>query len=208
MTIYMITEVIFDIESQKLFSEVENNDPSKLGVSIVSAYIRQVNENQDEIKGEMRSFWEQDLPNLWPILKDAKRVIGFNTLKFDVPVLTPYAPADLLTKLPHLDIMQSVRAALGHSLSLAHLGEHTLGRGKTDVGTNAVLYWNKHDEASLAKLKFYCEADVMLTRDLYDYGVKNKYLKYVDRTNTPQQFTVDFSYPREIIDASRQIGLF
>lgn len=205
----MITEVIFDIESQKLFSEVENNDPAKLGVSIVSVYIREVNENQDEVRGEMRSFWEHELDGLWPVLAKANRVIGFNTLKFDVPVLSPYAPVTVsLTKLPHLDIMQSVRNALGHSLSLAHLGEHTLGRGKTDVGTNAVIYWKNHDEESLAKLKFYCEADVALTRDLYDYGVKNKQLKYVDTWNNPQVFTVDFSYPKEIIDATRQIGLF
>lgn len=204
----MITEVIFDIESQKLFSEVEHNDPSKLGVSIVSCYIREVTEHQEEIKGVMRSFWEHELADLWPVLKSAKRVIGFNTLKFDVPVLAPYAPPDTIAKLPHFDIMQSVRNALGHALSLAHLGEHTLGRGKTDVGTNAVLYWKQHDDESLAKLKYYCEADVLLTRDLYDFGVKNKHLKYVDRTNAPQQFSVDFSYPKEIIDASRQIGLF
>jgi DEAD/DEAH box helicase domain-containing protein len=104
--------------------------------------------------------------------------------------------------------MQHVRSALGHSLGLAHLGEHTLGRGKTDVGTNAVIYWKTHDEESLAKLKYYCEADVMLTKDLYDYGVKNKILKYVDRTNVPREFAVDFSYPKEVVDASRQIGLF
>ena len=204
----MITEVIFDIESQKLFSEVENNDPAKLGVSVVSIYIREVNEQQEEVKGEMRSFWVDDLSGLWPVLTSAKRVIGFNTLKFDVPVLAPYAPPDTLTKLPHLDIMQSVRSALGHSLSLAHLGEKTLGRGKTDVGTNAVIYWKQHDPESLAKLKFYCEADVALTRDLYDFGVKNKFLRYVDTWNNPQTFPVDFSYPKEIIDASRQIGLF
>ncbi len=203
----MITEVIFDIESQKLFSEVENNDPAKLGVSIVSCYIREVNENQDEIRGEMRSFWEHELADLWPIMATAKRIIGFNTIKFDVPVLAPYAP-DTFAKLPHFDIMQHVRGALGHALSLAHLGENTLGRGKTDVGTNAVIYWNEHTEESLAKLKYYCEADVSLTKDLYDYGVKNKLLKYTDRTNTPQQFTVDFSYPKEVVDASRQIGLF
>jgi DEAD/DEAH box helicase domain-containing protein len=201
----MITEVIFDIESQKLFSEVENNDPAQLGVSIVSAYIREVNENQEEIRGEMRSFWEHELQDLLPVFKTAKRIIGFNTLKFDVPVLAPYVD---ISHLPHFDIMQHVRSALGHSLGLAHLGEHTLGRGKTDVGTNAVIYWKTHDEESLAKLKYYCEADVMLTKDLYDYGVKNKILKYVDRTNVPREFAVDFSYPKEVVDASRQIGLF
>jgi len=203
----MITEVIFDIESQRLFNEVEGNDPAQLGVSIVSAYIRTVNEMQDEIQGEMRSFWEHELNKLWPIMATADRIIGFNSVKFDVPVLAPYAPENF-PKLPHFDIMAHVRAALGHSLGLAHLGEHTLGRGKTDIGTNAVLYWKTHDEESLAKLKNYCEADVALTRDLYDYGVKKRKFKYVDRTNIPREFIVDFSYPKEVMDASRQIGLF
>jgi DEAD/DEAH box helicase domain-containing protein len=203
----MITEVIFDIETKRLFSEVENNAPENLGVSIVGTYIRQVDEFQREIHGELRSFWEEDLPDLWPIMASAKRIIGFNTIKFDVPVLMPLAPA-AFAKMPHFDIMQSVRSALGHNLSLSTLAKYNLGRDKTDVGTNAVIYWKEHSEESLAKLKMYCEADVMITKDLYDYGVATKELKYVDNWNNPATFPVDFSYPKEVIDASRQIGLF
>ncbi len=203
----MITEVIFDIETKRLFSEVEGNDPSLLGVSIVGTYIRQVDDNQHEISGEMRSFWEEDLTELWNIMKQAKRIIGFNTLKFDVPALLPYAPENF-SKLPHFDIMMHVRAKLGHALSLSTLGKYTLGRDKIDVGTNAVVYWNQHDAESLKKLKDYCEADVWLTRDLYDYGVINRELKYIDNWNNVSSFAVDFSYPKEVIDSTRQIGLF
>jgi len=203
----MITEVIFDIETKRLFSEVEGNAPHLLGVSIVGAYIRQVDEHQHEISGEMRSFWEEDLGELWTLMTQATRIIGFNTIKFDIPVLIPYAP-EHFAKLPHFDIMQHVRSKLGHSLSLATLGKYTLGRDKTDVGTNAVIYWNQHDEESLKKLKDYCEADVALTRDLYDYGVANRHLKYIDNWNNVSSFSVDFSYPKEIIDSTRQIGLF
>lgn len=203
----MITEVIFDTETQRLFNEVEGNDPTKLGISILSAYIREVNDNQEEVRGEMRSFWEHELDQFWQIIKNAKRITGFNSIKFDVPVLTPYAP-DTFANLPHFDIMQHVRNALGRSLGLSHLSQYTLGKDKTDVGTNAVYYWKKHDEESLAKLKKYCEADVLLTRDLYDYGVRNRKLIYMDRTNIVAEFPVDFSYPKEVVDASRQIGLF
>jgi DEAD/DEAH box helicase domain-containing protein len=203
----MINEVIFDIETKRLFSEVEGNDPAKLGVSIVGAYIRTVNEEQQEITGEMRSFWEEDLPQLWEIMKNAHRIIGFNTIKFDVPVLLPLAPENF-SKLPHFDIMQSVRSALGHNLSLATLAKYNLGRDKTDVGTNAVVYWNEHTTESLAKLKEYCEADVLITRDLYDYGIAHKQLNYMDNWNNPASFPVDFSYPKEVVDATRQIGLF
>lgn len=203
----MIDEAIFDIETQKLFSEVDDGDPALLGVSLVSVYVRTVNEAQEEVSGEMKSFWEDELEKLWSLLAGVKRIIGFNSLKFDVPVLKPYAPPTF-ARLPHFDIMEAVRNALGHNLSLASLAGETLGRQKTDIGINAVAYWQSQDSESLAKLQSYCEADVLLTRDLYDYGVRNKHLKYVDKWNNPKSFAVDFSYPPDVIAASRQIGLF
>lgn len=203
----MIDEAIFDIETKKLFSEVAGGDPVLLGVSLVSVYLRKVNEAQEEISGVMKSFWEHELSGLWPVLANAKRIIGFNSFKFDIPVLKPYAPP-AFARLPHLDIMHAVREALGHNLSLRVLVEESLGRAKIDVGTNAVIYWKSKDPEQLKKLKEYCEADVLLTRDLYDYGVQNKHLKYVDKWNNHKSFAVDFSYPKEVLDASRQMGMF
>jgi uncharacterized protein YprB with RNaseH-like and TPR domain len=203
----MITEVIFDCETKKLFSDISSTDPGDLGVSLVSLYIRMVDESQREISGKLMSFWDTELPDMWEHFRKAKRIIGFNSIKFDVPVLSPYAPKDF-KNFPHFDIMKAVRDQLGFSLGLDHLATHSIGRGKSDVGTNAVVYWNKHDKESLAKLKAYCEADVLLTKELYDFGVREKKLKYLDKWNTPREIPVDFSYPKEIIDASRQIGLF
>lgn len=203
----MLTQAFFDVETQKLFSETGSYDPSALGISIVSVYIRTVDENQQEQTAAMYSFWEEELPDMWKHFSGVSRIIGFNTIKFDIPTLSPYAPTGF-EKLPHFDIMKMVRDALGFSLSLNHLATQTLGKEKTDVGTNAVLYWKEHSPESLAKLKMYCEADVLLTRDLYDFGVREKKLKYMDKWNSLREFPVDFSYPKEIIDASRQIGLF
>jgi DEAD/DEAH box helicase domain-containing protein len=203
----MITEIIFDCETKKLFSEIGSNDPGDLGVSIVSVYKRIVDESQRELSGKLMSFWEEQLPAMWQHFREAKRIIGFNSIKFDVPALARHAPKEFRT-FPHFDIMKAVRDQLGFSLGLSHLATHSIGTAKTDVGTNAVLYWNKHDEESLAKLKHYCEADVLLTRDLYDFGVRERKLKYMDKWNTLREIPVDFSYPKEIIDASRQIGLF
>jgi DEAD/DEAH box helicase domain-containing protein len=166
-----------------------------------------VNELQQEIAGRMYSFWESELADMWKYFSGAQRIIGFNSIKFDVPALKHYSPTGF-EKLPHFDIMKLVRDQLGFSLSLNHLATQTLGEHKVDVGTNAVEYWKKHDGESLAKLKFYCEADVTLTRNLYDYGVMNKKLKYLDKWNNPRDIPVDFSYPAAVIDASRQIGLF
>jgi DEAD/DEAH box helicase domain-containing protein len=203
----MIDEVIFDCETKKLFSDISSTDPADLGVSIVSCYVRTVDDMQREITGRLTSFWEHELPDMWEYFRRAKRIIGFNSLKFDVPVLSRHAPADFI-KLPHFDIMKIVRDTLGFSLALDHLATQTLGKGKSDSGVNAVAYWNKHDAQSLEKLKTYCESDVLLTKELYDYGVREKKLKYLDKWNTPRELSVDFSYPKNILDASRQIGLF
>lgn len=203
----MLTQVFFDVETQRLFSEISSGNPADLGISLVSVYVRKIDETQKELSGEMYSFWENELSNMWKHFSGVSRIIGFNTIKFDIPSLSPYAPSGF-EKLPHFDIMKAVRDALGFSLSLNHLATQTLGTEKTDVGTNAVLYWNEHSEKSLAKLKSYCEADVLLTRDLYDFGVTNKKLLYLDKWNNPREIFVDFSYPQSVIDASRQIGLF
>ncbi len=203
----MIIEVFFDVETKSLFRDITTSDPGGLGISIVSVYKRILDDTLREISGEMKSFWEKDLPEMWELFRDATRVVGFNTVKFDNPALAPYAPADFKT-LPHFDIMAHVRQSLGRNLSLATLAQYSLGRDKIDSGLNAVTYYRQGDPESLAKLKMYCEDDVRITRDLYDYGLKNKYLKYMDQWNTVKELPIDFSYPPEILAAKRQLGLF
>lgn len=203
----MVTEIIFDVETKKLFSDITTDNPGDLGVSIVSTYKRTLDESLHETQGEMRSFWEQDFPLMWPWFEQADRIIGFNSLKFDVPALQPYYTQDF-SKLHHFDIMDLVRQKIGRRISLNALAQETLGNTKIDVGTNAVIYWAKGDEESLAKLKKYCEADVALTRDLYDAGIQSHGLKYRDKWNGIATIDVDFSYPVIIQPDTKQIGLF
>ena len=198
-------EVIFDIETQRLFSDLDNFDPKGLGVSIVSAYVRTLNNENQEIEGKMLSFWENELSDLWPHFQVADRIIGFNSLSFDIPVLQGYTNLPL-KKLNHFDIMLKFKNIAGHRISLNHLAIHNLGAQKTDVGTNAVLYYQKGDPESLKKLKEYCEADVKLTKDLYDFAKKEGKLKYQDKWNTKKEIEVDFSYPKP--DPISQESLF
>jgi len=202
----MITEIIFDVETKKLFSDIASDDPGQLGVSIVSVYKRLLDESFTEVSGEMRSFWETDFDRMWPWFSEADRIIGFNTIHFDVPALRSYTTIHL-DKLPHLDILDLVRQKIGRRISLNALAQQTLGNVKTDQGTNAVLYWMKADPVSLSKLRTYCEADVLLTRDLYDFGRKHGYLKYRDKWNDSVRVEIDFSYPKTK-DPPPQIGLF
>lgn len=198
-------EVIFDVETKKLFEEVEGRDPGKLELSVASAYRRKVDEKGREIEGEMRSFWEKELDELWVWFEEAERIIGFNSIGFDVPVLQPYYQGNLL-KLNHFDILDRVKEVLGHRLSLNAIAKETLGETKIAVGTDAVDWWKAGDEGSLAKLKKYCEMDVVVTRGVYDYARNEGKLKFKDRWNELREVEVDFSYPKP--EGEVQMGLF
>jgi len=190
-------EIIFDLETKSFFTDTGNFDPAGLGVSIVSVYRRRLNSALQETEGEMVSFWETDMPDMWKLFRDANRIVGFNSLGFDVPALKPYAPSDF-AKLPHFDILDSIRKLNdGRGAGLNAIARDTLGLAKVDDPANAIKYWQAGDPASLALLQKYCEADVLLTRDVYDFGLKNKFLKFTDRWNNPRQVPVDFSYPAD-----------
>lgn len=196
-------EVIFDTETKRFFDEVPGNDPAKLGVSITSVYSRTVDESLNEIEGSMKSFWEDDFPEMFKLFEKADRIIGFNSISFDVPALSPYLPGHW-PKLNHFDILSEIRKIEGKRMSLDSLAKLTLGSTKNDNGANAIKYWAEGSPESLAKLKKYCEMDVAITRDLYDFVLKNKYLKYKDFWNEIHEIKLDFSYPQE--DSSENQG--
>lgn len=203
----MFTEIIFDVETKKLFNEISGNDPGDLGVSIVSVYFRTISPEFTEIEGKIKSYWEKDFSKLWPLFSKADRIIGFNSTKFDILALQPYAPFKL-SKLNHFDILTHVKEKLGKRISLDSIAKETLGQEKTDIGIQAVYYWKEKSKESLEKLKKYCEADVVITKDIYDYGLKNRNLKYLDKWNTPREIEVDFSYSPEEKQIKKQDSLF
>ena len=185
--------------------ETKAKDPSELGVSLVSLYKRSLNENFKEIEGKMRSFWEEEINQIWEIFSGAQRVIGFNSIRFDIPALSPYSPA-YFSKLPHFDILEEIKKIQGRRTSLNALARDTLGVEKIDSGANAISYYQKGDKESLAKLKKYCEADVLITRDIYDYVLAHRSLKFKDHWNNPREIKIVFSYPPQ--DPTSQNTLF
>jgi DEAD/DEAH box helicase domain-containing protein len=208
----MAIEIIFDVETQKLFSDILTEDPADLGISVVSVYKREVDELGNELNGEMKTFWHPSaslspvIQEMWEWFEQADRIIGFNSKHFDVPALRPHYDKDF-SVMPHFDILEKVKNAIGRRISLNALAQETLGDHKIDVGTNAVYYWANRSEENVTKLKMYCESDVRITKDLYDFGRKNKHVKYMDtKWNTLVTVPIDFSYPPKIIES--QIGLF
>jgi DEAD/DEAH box helicase domain-containing protein len=192
----MIFEVIFDLETKKLFSDIEGTNPADLKVSIVSLYQRKLDNNLKEIEGAIKSFWEEDFSEMWEVFQSADRIIGYNSKKFDCLVLDPYANFPF-TKLAHFDVFEVVRNSLGRRIGLDALAKETLGKEKAGIGTDAVKFWRKGDKESLEKLKKYCEMDVLITKEVYDFGLKEKHLKYSDKWNNQRLVEVDFSYPQK-----------
>ena len=203
----MVFEVVFDIETKKFFDEIAGNDPADLGVSIVSLYARELDDNFKEVSGQMYSFFEKDFEEMWKLFLKADRIIGFNSFHFDVPALKPNAPPQW-PKLPHFDIMAHVKDASGKRVALNSLARETLGLEKNDSGANAITYFASGNPEDMKRLQKYCEMDVEITTKIYDHGREHGKLKYIDFWNTPRAVLVNFSYPENYTSPAKQEALF
>lgn len=179
-------QVFFDVETQKSFDEVGGYFPQKLGVSFVGVCIRDGFSGSGELKG----FFEKDLPDLWPILETADVVIGFNSIGFDLEVLRPYYTGNP-DQWNMLDLMLRFKDSVGHRISLDAVAQETLGIGKSGNGLDALRYYRN---GQLRELASYCLKDVAITRDVYDYGRTHGSLKFVNKWSRSIEANVDFSY--------------
>ena len=126
--------MVFDIETQNSFAEVDN-DFKKLKVSVVSLYRSDLDAYQ--------SFTENELAKFWPILEKADRIIGYNSEHFDLPVLNNYYLGELLN-FPHLDLMKEIKASVGIRLKLADVAAATLDNvTKSADGLQAIRWWKE-----------------------------------------------------------------
>lgn len=174
----MRNEVVLDIETQNTFQDIGAHDPSRLRVSLVGCYFYETD--------TFESFFEQDLPRLWPRLEHADRVIGYNLFGFDYPCLTSYYTGDF-RNIPTVDLMVELEKRLGFRLKLDDVALATLGVGKSGHGLQAVEFWRKGE---LDQLRDYCLQDVRVTRDVYAHALAHQELKYRDRAGQIQ--TVPF----------------
>lgn len=178
--------VVFDVETKKAFDEVGGYFPEKLGVSISGVYFR-----DDEAKVEWyRGYREEEFGEMFKLFESADRIVGFNSISFDVAALSPYYVGNL-AKMPHLDIMVEIEKVVGHRIGLDAVAKETLGIQKNGHGLDAIRYFHDGDWKSLEK---YCLQDVKVTKELYDFAVKTGKLKFKNRWNNVIVVEVDFGY--------------
>ncbi len=140
---------------------------------------------------------------MFKIFESADRIVGFNSIDFDIVALKPYYLGDL-TKLPNFDILQEVEKKVGYRVKLDALAKETLSIQKGGSGLDAITYYH---EGNWDKLIKYCLEDVNITKDLYLYGVKNQELKYKNKWNELVTVGVDFSF-QDKKDNGVQVTLF
>jgi|SRR3990170_3332141 len=186
-------EVILDVETQRAFVESGKYDARKLGVSYVGI-CRRTMDSKNRGSGEFSGFFENQLDVLWPVLEQADRIIGFNIIGFDFPVLSAYYHGDI-SSFPTLDILDEVKKAVGHRVSLDAIAKETLGMQKSGTGLDALAYY---EQGKLDELANYCLSDVRITRDVYDFGREHRKLTFKDKWNRVITVPVDFSFKGEV----------
>lgn len=179
----MRREVVLDIETQNTFQDVGAYNPTLLKVSFVGCYFYET----DTFEG----FFEQDLPKLWPRLERSDRVVGYNLVGFDFPCLQTYYTGDIM-RLPNLDLLVEIEKRLGFRIKLDDVAKATLGTGKSGHGLMAVEYWRKGE---LDKLREYCLQDVKVTRDVYDFALRNGEVSFQNRQGAIQKISLPIEPP-------------
>lgn len=183
----MSQEIVLDIET---VGDIQ--DQKNMRVTVVSIFEYKNN--------KYTSFEESELGNLWPILEKAERIIGYNSEHFDLPILNKYYTGDLL-KFPNLDILKVIKEATGSRFKLNDIAKATLQIEKSADGLQAQKWW---EEGKIEEIKKYCEQDVRVTKELYEYGKKNKMLYYNTLTGQLTPFAINFDPPTKPINVSGQ----
>lgn len=173
--------VIFDVETQRSAKDVggwHNTHLMRLALAVV----------YDVQSQQFETYLEDRAEALVERLCAASLVIGFNIRRFDYGVLAAYTPRKLAS-LPTFDLLEDIHSRLGFRLSLAHLGEETLGRSKTADGLQS-LEWFK--QGRIDEIETYCRADVALVRDLLEFAEREGHVRFRSRSGECLRLPVDW----------------
>jgi DEAD/DEAH box helicase domain-containing protein len=173
--------VVFDLETQRSFAEIGGRSQfHRLGVSVGVAY------RYD--RDEFIVVTEETIQELIALLNDADLVVGYNILGFDYEVLRAYTDDDL-KRLPTFDLMFDLEERLGFRPKLESVASATLGEGKSADGMQALEWWRMGE---IDKIIDYCREDVRVTRDLYDFGKRNRWVRVARFGGKPRKVEVSW----------------
>lgn len=163
--------LVFDVETQRSAAEVGGwAQTARMGLALAVVC--------DLASGDYRTYFEPDVHRLLLDLVMADCVIGFNIDRFDLGVLSAYTAWDL-SRIRTLDLLTELHRRLGFRVSLNHLAEVNLGRGKSASGEQSLRWWK---EGRLDLIETYCRQDVEITRQIYELGRERGHLLVRERS--------------------------
>lgn len=169
--------IVLDVETKHTFREF--SDARDLGISVAVAY--------DYATEQVHAFFEQEITKLFPLMEHASYLIGYNITSFDMQVIQGYYPGDV-TKLQTFDILDDIKEKIGRRIGLNDVAYATFNEKKSGHGLMAIDFYK---EGKWDELKKYCTDDVLLTKRLFDHGVKNGEIYYLDEVGK-QTIKVDW----------------
>lgn len=178
--------VYFDLETMKSAEDVGGwGNIKNMGMACGVCY-------STETK-EYHVFEENQVADLISLLRSATIVIGFNHIRFDYEVLRGYSSFDFY-KLPSFDMLIDLKDKLGHRIKLDSLAKSCLGQSKSADGLQS-LQWVK--EGKLHLVKEYCIQDVKVTKEVFEFGQKNKFVQF-DQLGDVKKVPIDWSFEKII----------
>ncbi len=172
---------VLDIETQKSAQEVGGwKNLYAMRVSCAVLYVAK--------KDDFVVFYEQNINELFSLLKELELVVGFNIKKFDYGVLSYYSPYRL-SKLPTLDLLTEIHKRLGYRVSLDNVAKATLDAKKSGDGLMALKWWR---EGKIDKIVSYCKKDVEITKDVYLFGQQNGFIYFTNKYKKKVRLKVEW----------------
>jgi DEAD/DEAH box helicase domain-containing protein len=181
--------VVFDLETQNIFQEVGSSDPTALDISVATAY--------DSETEKYTTVVVTEIEKLWPIIEKADALVGYNSNHFDIPLLNKYYPGDL-TQIKSIDLLEDIKNALGRRIRLDSVAQATIGAKKSADGLQAVRWWK---EGNIKDIMKYCEQDVRVTKEVFEYARKHGHVKFKDGTRN-REIVLDTRHWEELEDVA------
>ncbi len=188
-------KIVFDIETKNIFQDVGSSDPVDLDISLVGLY--------DYENNTYDSFLQEDFGRLWNILEKTDMFITYNGDHFDIPLLNKYYKKDGrgdLAKIRSLDLLKEIKNSYGRRMKLDQIAEGTFGIGKSGNGLEAVAWWRSGE---IEKIRKYCLDDVRITKDVYEYALKNKKLIFKEGPFT-KEIKLDTKHWEPVLEIKTQ----
>lgn len=181
--------IVFDLETQNLFQEVGSSDPTALDISVATVY--------DSETDKYTTVTVDEIDQLWPIIEKADALVGYNSNHFDIPLLNKYYPGDL-SQIKSIDLLEDIKKSLGRRLRLDSVAQATIGAKKSADGLQAVRWWR---EGNIKDIKKYCEQDVKVTKEIFEYARKHGHVKFKDG-HRKKDIPLDTAHWEEKVDVA------